>query len=96
MKFGALRGIEITGLERGQKLIRVVLLRLDHDPAAEMIGFREMRIIGGTEGEATALGQQQIKRVEPVRTVAARGTTVIVDFDRVCGLDTARIRKRES
>ena len=77
--------------ERGQQGVGFVGVGLDHDPAAEVVRLGEMGVVGGDGGQAAALGQQQIVDRPAVRPVAALGAAVVINLDRVRGLDAARI-----
>lgn len=48
------RGIVSPCLQRSHKVIRRITLSLDHDPAAEVVRFAEMCVVGGTEGHTPA------------------------------------------
>ena len=73
-----------------------VFLGLHHHPAAKVVRFREMRVIRGHVSQHAVFRQQQVRNVEPFAPVAAGGAAVIVDFNRMGGVDAAGVRQGQA
>ena len=93
MQARALARIEMARLQRREQRLGIEALRLDLDEAAESVALAvvEMRVVGGDRASAAGRGWQPVEQVEAVAAVGLDRAAVIVDLDRVRGLERAAV-----
>ena len=89
----SLARIEASGLQRVEQRVWVETLRLDHDEAAEGVALAvvEMRVVAGDGRQPPALVGEPVQQIEAVAAVDLDCAAVIVDFDRVGGVERAPV-----
>ena len=86
-----LRGVEVPGLQRGQKCVGFVSAGLHHHPAAKRVGADEMRIVHRDEGDAAPFGQELVGEIDAVTALGPQLRRVVVDLHRMRAFKGIRI-----
>ena len=83
-------------LQRLQQRLRRVFFRLAHRPATEMIWLRKMSVVCRAQRKLAAVLQKAIEMPKSFGAIRADLAAVVIDLDRMGGVDAARVIQRQT